>query len=129
MPINKIDRAAAKAASKVAKDAAKAASAKAAYESKRDHINEVALNLTEYNMDEGVKSFINIDPTALALSRTILRDLKSRHGERKVNGKLTAYAKRTGVSALTTMSVASFEQEVLGASPSRGWIFIHSDAA
>ena len=115
MPINKIDRAAAKATSKVAKDAAKEASIKEAYEAKQERINEAALNMPEFDIGEGVKTFIKIDPTALALSRTILRDLKTRHGERKVNGKLAAYAKRNGAASFTSMSVAKFEQQVLGA--------------
>ena len=103
------------------------AASKAAEASKQDRIYQAALNMPEFNMGEGVKSFVKIDPSALALSRTILRDLKTRHGARKINGKLTSYARRNGASYFTTMSVAKFEQEVLGASPSRGWIFIHSE--
>ena len=109
------NRAASKAASKDAKDAAKAATAKAAYKAKQERIYEAALNMPEFDIGEGVKTFIKIDPTALALSRTILRDLKTRHGERKVNGKLAAYAKRNGAASFTSMTVAKFEQQVLAA--------------
>ena len=115
MTISKIDRKASKVATRVANEAAKAAFTKAVEEAKQERIAERVANLTEFNIGEQVKTFIKIDPTALALSRTILRDLKTRHGERKVNGKLAAYAKRNGAASFTSMTVAKFEQQVLGA--------------
>mgnify|MGYP003653425420 CR=1 FL=1 len=114
MTISKIDRKASKVATRVANEAAKAAFTKAVEEAKQERIAERVANLTEFNIGEQVKTFIKIDPTALALSRTILRDLKTRWGKRKVNGNLATYAKSNGVSALSTMTVAIFEQEVLG---------------
>jgi len=74
-------------------------------------INLVAVK--GYRVGHEFKINLIIDPNALALKPKVFRDIKRLYGARKVQDRLAAYSKNRGNTALSTMTFATFEVEVL----------------